>query len=366
LVTYADNVLAAAWDPVTLAPLGVSLEESRINLALQSNVLSSWTNINTTESVAPASPFAFESAWKIEETAATGFHDMQTTVSGGFTGGTAYSVSCYLAPAERTNCQVILLRGSDFCLVTVNLSTFTATSGGVSNFSAPSGITLTAAVNGYYLLNFTTTPTNTGTGIASVRVGTSSYAGTAGSGIYFAGMQVEASGACSSYISTTSAAAARAADVCEITGSNFSSWYNPNQGTFVVTCIPARGGGATAEAAFGLNDTGSTNRFTLNAARSGAAFAETSLSFDPVGTSIIASGPYAKGALMTAACSYSASGAAMAVNGLYIGAVAGTPPVFTKLVLGNDSGGRPLNGTLARLAYYPVALSTAQLQALSR
>jgi hypothetical protein len=46
--------------------------------------------------------------------------------------------------------------------------------------------------------------------------------------------QLELGSFASSYIVTTGAAATRAADVCEITGSNFSSWYNPNHGTFVI------------------------------------------------------------------------------------------------------------------------------------
>jgi hypothetical protein len=340
------------YDPITRECKGLLLEESRTNLALQSNVLSAWTNINTTESTAPASPFNFESAWKIEETAATGLHDMQTSVSGGFTGGTAYSVSCYLAPAERTSCQVILLRGSDFCLVTVNLSTFTATSGGVSNFSAPSGITVTAAANGFYLLNFTTTPTNTGTGIASVRVQSGSYAGSAGSGIYFAGMQVEVGGFATSYIPTTGATVQRAADVCQITGTNFSAWYNQSEGTFAAEFISA---GGTLPRVFELQ--GITKRLVL--AHPVASWDNNGIIADPTINGI--------NAVNKIAASYNATvGAASANGNAAVSAAITNTTGATGISIGDNPGvSRSLNGTLARLTYYTAAFSTAQLQTLS-
>jgi hypothetical protein len=51
------------------------------------------------------------------------------------------------------------------------------------------------------------------------------------SGIYIWGAQVEAGAFPTSYIPTTGATATRAADVASMTGTNFSSWYNVNQGT---------------------------------------------------------------------------------------------------------------------------------------
>ena len=70
------------------------------------------------------------------------------------------------------------------------------------------------------------------------------YQGDGASGLYIWGVQLEVGSYPSSYIPTTTATVTRAADVstsatvtrtadvAQITGTNFSSWYNPSEGTF--------------------------------------------------------------------------------------------------------------------------------------
>jgi hypothetical protein len=52
------------------------------------------------------------------------------------------------------------------------------------------------------------------------------------SSVFIWGFQLEAGSFPTSYIPTTTATVTRAADVASITGANFSSWFNTNQGTF--------------------------------------------------------------------------------------------------------------------------------------
>jgi hypothetical protein len=167
-----------------------------------------------------------------------------------------------------------------------------------------------------------------------------------------------------SYIPTTGATVQRAADVCEITGTNFSQWYRQDQGTFVAEGIPARGGSASAEAILGVNDSGSSNRLTINAARAGANSLGSALSVDPSG-SIVSPFTYTRGALDRYAASYASGLVIFAINAQSCGSLeASVASGLDRILIGNDSGGRPLNGSIARVRYYNRALANA-LQALT-
>jgi hypothetical protein len=52
--------------------------------------------------------------------------------------------------------------------------------------------------------------------------------------IYVAGAQIEEGTFATSFIPTTTAAVTRGGDFATITGPNFSSWYNPLEGTLGV------------------------------------------------------------------------------------------------------------------------------------
>lgn len=53
--------------------------------------------------------------------------------------------------------------------------------------------------------------------------------------------QLEAGRFATSYIPTTTSQVTRAADICSITGTNFSSWYNQNSGTLFMDLITSQG-----------------------------------------------------------------------------------------------------------------------------
>ena len=60
------------------------------------------------------------------------------------------------------------------------------------------------------------------------------YTGDGASGIYIWGAQVELGSFPTSYIPTVASEVTRAADVAQIAGANFSSWYNQNEGTMLI------------------------------------------------------------------------------------------------------------------------------------
>jgi len=85
--------------------------------------------------------------------------------------------------------------------------------------------------NGWYRCGFRMTRDSTGsrTGIY-FRFWESGRTLTSGN-TYFWGAQLEAGRHATSYIPTTSASVTRSADNASITGTNFSNWYNPTEGT---------------------------------------------------------------------------------------------------------------------------------------
>jgi hypothetical protein len=62
---------------------------------------------------------------------------------------------------------------------------------------------------------------------------TTSYVGDGVSGAYLYGAQLELNTFAGSYVPTTTALVTRGADVAVMTGTNFSDWFNPSEGTFV-------------------------------------------------------------------------------------------------------------------------------------
>ncbi len=55
-----------------------------------------------------------------------------------------------------------------------------------------------------------------------------------GTNILLWGVQIESGSSSTSYIPTSGSTSTRAADVCKITGDNFSSWFNQNEGSLAV------------------------------------------------------------------------------------------------------------------------------------
>jgi len=98
--------------------------------------------------------------------------------------------------------------------------------------------------NGWYRCSLTYASTNNVwpvIGIANTptysytNYGRCNYQGDGTSGIYIWGVQMERfSSFPTSYIPTSGSTSTRVADVCEITGTNFSSWYNQSETTLVI------------------------------------------------------------------------------------------------------------------------------------
>ena len=176
------------------------------------------------------------------------------------------------------------------------------------------------------------------------------------------GAQIEAGAFPTSYIPTSGATVTRAADVASMTGTNFSSWYNNNQGTYFLNAVTLNGSTATNTTQDNLIDDGyvfiqdyvgaSVRRRVIGSA-SGA------FNFNP-----------AQAPSRRVAVAFDSSSANVAYNGILQSVdttVSGLPNTASSLRIGATITSAALvdQGTIARLAFYPVRLPDAQLQALT-
>jgi len=271
-------------DPATGESLGLLMEEARTNLITYSEQFdnAAWAKVGIlafgSGSIANASnaPDGTATMDKIVEDTSTGTHYTQKTYI--VTAGVSYTLSFFLKSAERTN-AIISIGSAAFTdsiarTAAINLSEKTITSTGGSIL----GVALQEFPGGIFRASISvlaTTSLNTGFTCYIVQTGTTtSYTGDGTSGLYIWGAQLETGSFPTSYIQTVAASATRAADVAQMTGVNFSSWYRQDEGTFSLSATPHSLIGtsdATSRVYFGVGDptlafaSGETVYFSRNA-----------------------------------------------------------------------------------------------------
>jgi hypothetical protein len=165
------------------------------------------------------------------------------------------------------------------------------------------------------------------------------------------GYQVEATAPATSYIPTSGSTVTRAADVASITGTNFSSWYRQDEGTWFANILKPAGVANSRIINTGVNLwSGPTNAGYV---RTGSSAVLLTTSY-PVKVS----------------AKYNNSSLTGAVNGTLLTEAGGVNVTATYLDIGSANtaaaGVGFLNNPIARLTYYPVRLPDATLQALTQ
>jgi hypothetical protein len=363
--TAASDVPRFDHNPATGESLGLLVEEARTNTLTYSEQFdnAAWLKVNATvtanQAIAPDGTLTMD---ELVDDATSGTHrfaEAFTPPSSNFT------ISAYV---KYTNSAWVYLHyfmyGCAFNIQTGVVGTPTA------NAASPSIIPMG---NGVYRISVNITNNvgsdGVGFGLSTGNSVLASYVGT-GSSAFVWGLQVEAGSFPTSYIPTTTATVTRAADVASMTGTNFSSWYNNSEGTFLAT-IPAvsltynlrylidcgssatSGAGASGHVLFGnLNNTN-------------VAGGVTDVSNDSV------AGPSAAytGNIVRVSYAYKVNNFNAAVNGT-LGTLdtSGAIPTLgaQQLVIGSRFNGTLyINRPIARLAFYPVRFPDAQLQALT-
>jgi hypothetical protein len=369
LTTAAINEARFDYNPSTLAPLGLLIEQSSTNLLTYSQDFSNaaWSktacSITTAANIAPDGT---QTAQLLVESATTNSHFINQLVTKAASAIT-YTGTYYFKAATRTYSYLQVQDGGGngatvyFNLTTGAISTVATLVG--TGFTSPSA-TITSVGNGWYRCSLTVT-SNSATNIylyaaTSLNGSSTSYTGDGTSGIYIWSAQLEALAFPTSYIPTTSAQVTRAADNANMTGTNFSSWYNQAQGN---SFIDYKTEYTTAQTSYmyGFSDGGGSNRFSAfinsstTAIRTVVTNNNTNYNVTVFGNAL--NTKYAT-ALQSTTINAVATGTAVSNTTIVL-------PTVNQLAIGAAYPNVGyLNGWIKKFAYYPIPFTDSQNQAL--
>ena len=358
LMTAPINTPRIDYDPITRKCKGLLIEEPRTNLLTYSQDfsnaiwLSNWSILSSLSTIAPNGS---NTAFQLTEDLTTNQHSFQQYYSG-YTSGIVYTHSIYAKSNTRNILNITLastVYGS-FIYASFNLTLGTVISSmGVTTNIYPVG-------NGWYRCSVTASAITTATGQVTFKVqkiGTSNddtYLGDGTSGIYIWGAQLEQGTFSTSYIPTTTVAVTRGGESANISGTNFSNFYNENEGTY---CLNFRtlNSGNVPQSNLILTHDGSGSKILMYIA------AQTVASYD--GVTIIADSIVATNVDIKATSSYANSTRTLCANGDSPSSTSSTILAYkqaTSLSIYQQG-----SAWIKQLRYYDKSLTTTELQAIT-
>jgi hypothetical protein len=359
LLTASAGQARFDHNPTTFESLGLLIEEQRTNLQVYSQEFddAAWTKTNSSITantiVAPDGTLTGD---KLVEDTATSEHWVGDSFS--FVSGTTYTGTIYAKKAERTLCRLGAGNIATWAAsVTVDLS-----NGTITSTVAGSG-TVTDVGNGWYRISVTgealaTASTNFMTRLVSTGT-TISYTGDGYSGVYIWGAQLEAGAFPMSYIATVAATATRSADAASMTGTNFSSWYNQGEGALYVELVPSA---LAAANGIVVNDNTTSNRIRLATTSTSD---QCTITATGTAQAVLDGGTPVANTTMKLAMAYQVNNFALSLGGASVATdTAGVTPIVTQLQIGAETTAVG-NVRINKIAYYPLRLTDAQLQALT-
>jgi hypothetical protein len=332
------------YNPTTLAPLGLLIEEQRVNLLLYSTDLSTgWSKgtAATWTANAATAPDGTMTALGVDGLSGTSRISTNAalyTAGPSITGGSAVTVSVYVRAKTGT--------ASNVCLRIQET--------GGNNTIGPGNTIGTA----WQRISLTVT-TAAGATAASFTLGTTT--GTAD--IFIWAAQQEVGAFATSYIPTVASQVTRAADVAVMTGTNFSSWYNATEGTLYGQADWM--GLSNNDYFFAINNGTSSNLIAIGVSNTPLT---RFIVIDGGVTQASVSGPTpVANVAFKIAGAYQANSFAAATNGT-LGTVdtSGTVPSVNQVSLTSSSGTtNQFNGHIRQIVYYPRRLANSELQAIT-
>ena len=351
-------------DPVTLACKGLLIEESRTNLLTHSNNFAdaSWTRNNSTlGSTTIQSPDGSNNATLL--VAGTGLFSWifksVTNVSGN-------TLSFFAKSSGKRWVNVDASSGAATAGVWFDLQ-----NGTIGTVQTGYTASITAFPNGFYRCSVRYPSSGAGIfSVIGVSDNNSSFVSTASGsdGIIIYGAQLETGSFPTSYIPTTTTALTRSADVCSITGGDFTGFWNQSAGTLVqvfeaspntnTTYVAASDGNIAANSVHIDNDTG----LMRSVYYSGSSIVAT-LNLGAVGT---------VGSVNKVATAYSVNDFAASRNGgSVVTDTSGALPIgLSQMNIGTDERSQVptsffSNKCISSLRYYNKRLPNAKLQSIT-
>ena len=369
LQSAASGVARFEHNPITGESLGLEIEEQRTNLFTYSEQFdnAAWTKVVNTVTansvVSPNGDLTADSLVTGSSSAAQG-----VVISASHTSGTFYTQSVY-AKANGFNFIQVLMPFNSFGINAY--ANFDLSTGTVGTVGSSSTATITSVGNGWYRCSTTAQCTTTTTSSGGFYIASASNAarvptitGNGFSGVHIWGAQLEAGAFATSYIPTVASQVTRSADAASMTGTNFSSWFNPDAGTlytqFQFNGAPLANGGVAS-----INNNTTSVRYlaaeigTNNAllATSTPGFSSATLLTMTVGSKhkiamSVSPTQFAFSLNGAAATQQSGSRNATGLNQIEFGGLA-------------NQATRNLNVHISKVSFYPTNLTTAELSSLT-
>lgn len=373
LKTAAANVARFDHNPTTSESLGLLVEEQRTNLLTYSSEFdnAAWAKPNATITantvVAPDGTLTGDALIPTTSVNLGRYANQDTAI----TSGATYTQTVY---AKANGTYALQLAGSN-AFNTAQYINFDLNTGVVGGSLGASG-TITAVGNGWYRCSGTFVATGTSTGriliavvptASSTRVET--FTGDGYSGVFIWGAQLEAGAFATSYIPTVASQVPRLADTATMTGTNFSSWFSNAAGS-IYSEFDSPGiatGGSSVIYTLATNPGGALNALPQTDILTGGTVR--SIFTGPTGSAVgtINRTTYTFGSVAKHAMSYSTTSASASLNAQAVGTTAlSATPTPDRLAIGGVTGvAQNLCGHIRKLAYYPIRVTDAQLQALT-
>jgi len=350
---------------------GLLIEESRTNLILQSeNFGTTWSSVNLNTTGTPAylnvaaAPDGATTADKLIATTSNSTHQFRQDVT--LVSGTSYTISVYFKAAETTLATISVFGVANSSSDWVSYFNISAASPAVGSFNGFSSTSLVDVGNGWRRCSATFTSTASGTlsvrfgGALSTSVPPNVYVGDGTSGFFIWGAQLEAGSFPTSYIPTTTSSLTRSADVCSITGGNFTSFYNQREGTMLTNAFTPASGDRTVLAA---DDNTANEMIRLRTEGTNPFFKVTDGGSDVVA---IDAGTVTANTAFKLIGAYKLDDFASSINGgAAVTDTSGTTPTVDRMRIGAGQGGNTMCGCVASLRYYKKRLPNAKLAQLT-
>jgi hypothetical protein len=295
----------------------------------------------------------------ITENTASGFHVVQRAFT---TSAVIYSITIFAKAGTRNWLQLRISDGTNLHAAFFNLST-----GAVGTVTASAVATITSIGNGWYRCSVTppSAVLASASGYMQYAFGsadnTPNYTGNGTGNMFIWGAQAEAGAFATPYIPTVASQITRLADSAVMTGANFSSWFNPEQGCLLIDAVSVNAGSSTATIT-ALGSADANNRILAVSRRVGVTGSFSSTTAN--GSSQMEfNGTHA--ASNKAAVSYAFNDYKGCLNGGSVSTdTTALVPVVNTLTIGSTVG-TVFSGYYKRLTYYPQALTSANLQAVT-
>jgi hypothetical protein len=368
------------YDPVTLLPRGLLIEEQRTNLVLYSeqfdNAAWSEANVGTISPGTFTAPDGTATADRMVATVGAGAHTVFTTTAVTAATGANHALSVYvkkdayrfvyLCQSASTNNNITAifdLDGVESTATQTNVGSGSGTIASTSIQNVGNGwfrISLVGAVTGasrFCAVGFAAAATgntiNTDGNVTFTAAGTEA--------VLLWGAQLEAGAFATSYIPTIASTVTRSADAAAITGSLFSQWYAQPQGTFV---FEGDSVGLGVTPYYSVDDTTSQE---LMVAGNNFLTQRTAVIDNNVSQATLdVVGLYVTNSPIRHAFAYSLNNLGIsALGAAVVSDTSATIPTVIRFFLGDNLFANKLNGHIRSIRYVPVRAADFQLQALT-